>query len=97
MQVLDKWMKKYGMQKKPKYIFGISSGASFAIKFPGAYNLDGVISGGCTWLRCLVAEVLAPGTASCSAAVRHAHALPAQPVCTSRHATLPLAGPYPCH
>lgn len=40
-------MKKFGMQKKPKYIFGISSGASFAIKFPGAYKLDGVISGAC--------------------------------------------------
>ena len=38
-------MKKFGMQKRPKYIFGISSGASFAIKFPGAYDLDGVISG----------------------------------------------------
>ena len=45
VDVLNKWMKKYGMQKKPKYIFGISSGASFAIKFPGAFKLDGVISG----------------------------------------------------
>lgn len=45
-QVLDAWFAKYGLNKLPKYIFGISSGAAFAIKFPRTYpGLAGVVSG----------------------------------------------------
>jgi hypothetical protein len=44
-QVLDAWFAKYGLNKLPKYIFGISSGAAFAIKFPRTYpGLAGVVS-----------------------------------------------------
>lgn len=45
-QVLDAWFAKYGLSKLPKYIFGISSGAAFAVKFPRTYpGLAGVVSG----------------------------------------------------
>lgn len=44
-EVLEKWLKKYGLQNKPKYVFGISSGASFAVKFPKTMTVQGVISG----------------------------------------------------
>lgn len=44
--MLDAWFAKYGLNKLPKYIFGISSGAAFAIKFPRTYlGLAGVVSG----------------------------------------------------
>lgn len=53
--MLDAWFAKYGLGKLPKIIFGISSGAAFAIKFPRTFpGLAGVVSGEqcvqpCTW------------------------------------------------
>jgi hypothetical protein len=43
--VIDVFSRKFGLTKKPKYIFGISAGAAFAIKFPMTYPVNGVISG----------------------------------------------------
>jgi hypothetical protein len=43
--VVKAWLKRFGLSRKPKYIFGISSGASFAIKFPKTMYVEGVISG----------------------------------------------------
>jgi hypothetical protein len=44
--IVKAWTKRFKMDKKPKYMFGISSGAAFAIKFPGTMYIDGVVSGG---------------------------------------------------
>jgi hypothetical protein len=38
-------MKTFKLSGKPKYMFGVSSGASFAIKFPMTMWVDGVVSG----------------------------------------------------
>ncbi|KAL4458456.1 hypothetical protein ABPG75_013321 [Micractinium tetrahymenae] len=43
-QLVKYWASKAGMTKKPMYMFGISSGASFAIKFPGTMKIQGVVS-----------------------------------------------------
>ncbi|PRW59841.1 hypothetical protein C2E21_1509 [Chlorella sorokiniana] len=43
-QVVQAFTAKYGLANTPKYMFGISSGASFAVKFPGTMWVDGVIS-----------------------------------------------------
>lgn len=44
-QMVKYWAAKAGMSKKPMYMFGVSSGASFAIKFPGTMKIQGVVSG----------------------------------------------------
>lgn len=38
-------VKRLGLATKNKYIFGISAGASFALKFVKTFPLDGVVSG----------------------------------------------------
>ena len=43
--VVKAWTKKFGLANKAKFIFGVSSGASFAVKFPMTMWVDGVISG----------------------------------------------------
>lgn len=36
---------QHGLRNKPIYMFGISSGASFAVKFPGTMAIQGLVSG----------------------------------------------------
>lgn len=44
--VIERWTKRFKLASKPKYMFGVSSGAAFAIKFPKVMKLQGVVSGG---------------------------------------------------
>ena len=44
-KMIETFTRKFGLDRKPKYMFGISSGASFAVKFPGTMRIEGVISG----------------------------------------------------
>jgi len=43
-QTIQQWSRAVKLNKKPMYMFGVSSGASFAIKFPGVMRIQGVIS-----------------------------------------------------
>ncbi|KAL4422147.1 hypothetical protein ABPG77_006836 [Micractinium sp. CCAP 211/92] len=42
--VIDRWSKRFKLTSKPKYMFGVSSGAAFAIKFPSVMQLQGIVS-----------------------------------------------------
>ena len=58
------WSQQHGLDKKPMYMFGISAGASFVIKFPNReVPMAGLISGAyrklyrCTLHRCTAAPL----------------------------------------
>lgn len=45
-QLITSWLIKTKLAAKPRYMFGVSSGAAFAIKFPRIMKMNGVVSGG---------------------------------------------------
>lgn len=57
--MVNSFSKKYGLNKLPKYVFGISSGAAFAQNFPRTIPMQGVVSGECRGLAALPACALA--------------------------------------
>jgi poly(3-hydroxybutyrate) depolymerase len=43
--VVQKFTQQFKLNRMPIYMWGISSGAGFAIKFPATMYIDGIVSG----------------------------------------------------
>lgn len=42
---MQKFTQQFKLNRMPIYMWGISSGAGFAIKFPATMYIDGIVSG----------------------------------------------------